>query len=64
MDMFNAVSSVLQTIGSDSTAGSNHVDGDTAFNYLTSFEFVFVLCMMREMLGISEALGNALQKKS
>jgi hypothetical protein len=60
MDMFNAVSSVLQTIGSDSIAGSNRADGDTAFNYLTSFEFVFVLCMMREMLGISEALGNAL----
>jgi hypothetical protein len=64
MDMFNSVNSVLQIVGSDATAGSNRADGDTAFNYLTSFEFVFVLCMMREILGISEELGKALQKKS
>jgi len=64
MDMFNVVSSVLQTIGSDATVGSNRADGDTAFNYLTSYEFAFVLCMMREILGISDALGKALQKKT
>ena len=64
MDMFNAVSSVLQTIADDATAGSNRDDGDTAFNYLISFEFAFDLCMMREILGTSEALGKALQKRS
>ncbi|XP_066357925.1 uncharacterized protein [Miscanthus floridulus] len=64
MNMFKAVSSVLQNLGADSTAGANRADGDTSFRYLTSFEFVFVLCMMREMLEITEQLGQALQKKS
>ena len=64
MNMFKAVSSVLQNLAADSTAGANHTDGDTSFRYLTSFEFVFVLCMMREMLEITEQLGQALQKKS
>ena len=64
MNMFKAVSSVLQNLASDSTTGANHADGDTSFKYLTSFEFMFVLCMMREMLEITEQLGQALQKKS
>ena len=64
MNMFKAVSSVLQNLAADSTAGANRADGDTSFKYLTSFEFVFVLCMMREMLEITEQLGQALQKKS
>lgn len=41
MDMFNAVNSVMQIITLDASAGSNHADGDTAFVYLKSFEFVF-----------------------
>ena len=57
MDLFNPVSSVLQNLASDSSAGANRADGDTAFNYLTSFEFVFVLLMMREIMEITEQLG-------
>ena len=64
MNMFKAISSVLQNLAADSTAGANRADGDTSFRYLTSFEFVFVLCMMREMLEITKQLGQALQKKS
>ncbi|XP_066334069.1 uncharacterized protein [Miscanthus floridulus] len=64
MNMFKAVSSVLQNLATDLTTGANRADGDTSFKYLTSFEFVFVLCMMREMLEITEQLGQALQKKS
>ena len=63
MDMFNPVSSVLQKLAADSSPGTYHADGDTSFNYLTSFEFVFILCMMREILEITEQLGQALQKK-
>ena len=48
MNMFKAVSSVLQNLAADSTTGTNRADGDTSFKYLTSFEFVFVLCMMRK----------------
>jgi len=63
MDMFNPVSSVLQKLAADSSPGTYRADGDTSFNYLTSFEFVFILCMMREILEITEQLGQALQKK-
>jgi hypothetical protein len=64
MDMFNSVSSVLQIIAADSSAGANRADGNTAFSYLTSFEFVFILLMMREIMEITEQLGQAVQKKT
>jgi hypothetical protein len=57
--MFTAVSRVLQNIASDGRA-----DGDTAFSYLSSFEFILVLCVMQEILEIAEDLSQALQKKS
>ncbi|XP_051222110.1 uncharacterized protein [Lolium perenne] len=49
---------------SDGSAGSIRADGDTAFIYLSSFEFILVLCLMQEILEITEDLGQALQKKS
>jgi hypothetical protein len=55
---------VLENLGDDSTAGANRADGDTAFTYLTSFEFVFIIYMMRAILETSEDLGKALQKKT
>jgi hypothetical protein len=64
MDMFNPVSTVLQNLAADSSTGANRFDGDTAFNYLITFEFVFILCMMGEILEITEQLGQALQRKS
>ncbi|KAL5660857.1 hypothetical protein ACJX0J_027982, partial [Zea mays] len=64
IDMFHVVSSVLQNLAADSSAGANRADGDTSFNYLISFDFVFVLCMMRDILDITEYLGQALQKKT
>jgi hypothetical protein len=63
MDMFKPVSSVLQKLAADSSSGTHRTDGDTSFKHLTSFEFVFILCMMREILEITELLGQALQKK-
>jgi hypothetical protein len=62
--MFNAISLVIQNIATDSSVGANQVDGDTSFSYLTSFEFVFILCMMRDILEITEYPGQTLQKKA
>ena len=64
MHMFNPVRVVLENLAADSSAGANRADGDTSFTYLTSFEFVFILCMMKEILETSEDLGKALQKKA
>jgi hypothetical protein len=64
MDMFNAVRSVLHNIGADASTGLIRADGDTSFNHLISFEFVFIMCLMREVLEIAHMLSHALQKKS
>lgn len=64
MNMFNAISSVLQNICAVASAGSIRAETNITFNHLISFEFVFVLCIMREILEIAEILGQVLQKKS
>ncbi|XP_074573478.1 uncharacterized protein LOC141829900 [Curcuma longa] len=58
------VSSVLQNIAADGSSGSIRADGDTAFGYLVSFEFVFILCLMKEVLGITDMICQALQMKT
>jgi hypothetical protein len=63
-EMFNVVSLVLQNIAADSSVSANRADRDTSFSYLTSFEFIFILCMMRDILEITEYLDQALQKKT
>jgi hypothetical protein len=64
MDMFNHVCVVHQNLARDSIAGTHHANGDIAYNYMITFEFVFIICMMREILEITEQLGQALQKKA
>ncbi|XP_047060073.1 uncharacterized protein LOC124666789 [Lolium rigidum] len=44
--------------------GSLRGDADTCFSYMSSYEFVFTLCLMKEIFDITELLGQALQKKS
>jgi hypothetical protein len=48
----------------NSLPGSIRADGDTAFGYLSSFEFIFILCIMRENLEITDDLNQALQRKT
>jgi hypothetical protein len=65
MKLFNAVNVVIQDMAADgSIAGTTRADADTSFSYLSSFEFVFVLCMMKEILEITEGPGQALQLRS
>lgn len=58
MDMFNVVNSVLQIIALDASVGSNRADGDTAFEYLHLLSLYFVLCIMGDIMGISESLAR------
>ncbi|KAM3372293.1 hypothetical protein ACQJBY_019277 [Aegilops geniculata] len=64
LKMFDAVVSVIQDIAADRSIGSIRADADTCFSYLSSFEFIFILCLMKEIFEITELLGQALQKKS
>ena len=60
LKMFDAVVSVIQDIAADRSIGSIRADADTCFSYLSSFEFIFILCLMKEIFEITELLGQAL----
>jgi hypothetical protein len=62
--MFAVVYSVIQDMAADGSLGSIRADADTSFSYLSSFEFIFILCLTKEMFEITEVLGQAVQKKS
>ncbi|XP_023771137.1 uncharacterized protein LOC111919776 [Lactuca sativa] len=63
--MFACTRVVLQGIIDDiSTTYSQRGDADAAYCYLKSFEFVFILHLIKEVMGKTEILSQALQKKS
>ncbi|GAV85622.1 hypothetical protein CFOL_v3_29058, partial [Cephalotus follicularis] len=64
VSLFDATCSVLESIIFDKTARSQCGDADAALNMLTSFEFIFNLHLMRDILGITDDLCQALQRKS
>jgi len=55
---------VLQKIIVDGSTYSQRSDVDAAFNMLSSFEFILILHMMKEIIGITNSLCPALQKQS
>ncbi|XP_023752846.2 uncharacterized protein LOC111901193 [Lactuca sativa] len=65
LNMFACTRVVLQGIIDDVSATySQRGDADAAYCYLKSFEFVFILHLIKEVIGKTEILSQALQKKS
>ncbi|XP_052620868.1 uncharacterized protein LOC111892149 [Lactuca sativa] len=65
LNMFDCTRVVLQGIIDDVSATySQRGDADAAYCYLKSFEFVFILHLMKEVMGKTDILSQALQKKS
>ena len=64
MKLYNASCLVLQKIIVDGSTYSQMDDVDAAFNMLSSFEFILILHMMKEIMGITNGLCQALQKQS
>ena len=62
--MFSATCEVLLNIIEDGTTSAQRGDADAAYEVLTSFEFVFILHLMRKILEISNMLCQALQLQS
>ncbi|KAL7154807.1 hypothetical protein ABFS83_03G028000 [Erythranthe nasuta] len=62
--MFNATGIVLQSIIVDGANFSQRGDADSAYTTMTSFQFVFILILMKEVMGITDVLCQALQQKS
>ncbi|XP_023735201.2 uncharacterized protein LOC111883070 [Lactuca sativa] len=65
LNMFACTRVVLQGIIDDVSATySQRGDADATYCYLKSFEFVFILHLIKEVMGKTEILSQALQKKS
>ncbi|KAH9657609.1 TTF-type domain-containing protein [Citrus sinensis] len=62
--MFSATCSVLLNIIDDGTNAFQRGDADAAYEAMTSFEFVFILHLMKEIMAITDILCQALQSKS
>ncbi|XP_071704499.1 uncharacterized protein [Rutidosis leptorrhynchoides] len=64
LNMFNATREVLKSIIEDGSYSSQRAEADTAYRYLISFEFVFILHLVKEIMGRTDILSQALQKKT
>ncbi|XP_076938766.1 uncharacterized protein LOC143607078 [Bidens hawaiensis] len=66
LNMFSVTHVVLEGIIEDlsHTTFAQRGDADTAYGYMKSFEFVFILHLMKEILGRIDTLSQALQKKT
>ncbi|XP_027916063.1 zinc finger MYM-type protein 1-like [Vigna unguiculata] len=64
INMYDATCLVLEKITVDGSTYSQHGDVDNAYKSLTSFEFILILYLMREIMGITDVLCQALQQQS
>ena len=62
--MFEATCSVLRNIVSDRATYAQRGDADVAYDGITSFEFVFILHLMIDIMKITYDLCQALQRQS
>ncbi|CAM8948867.1 unnamed protein product [Rhodiola kirilowii] len=62
--MFSATCEVLMTIKSDGNTHSQRGEASSVYETMTSFYFVFIMHLMREVLDITSCLCNALQLQS
>ena len=62
--MFDATCSVLKNIIVDEKTYLQYGDANSAYDVITSFEFVFIFHLMREIMEITDDLCQALQCKS
>jgi hypothetical protein len=62
--MYGATSLVLENIALDGSTYSQRDDAAFSFKLLMSFDFVFILYIMKNDMGITDVLCQALQQKS
>ena len=58
--MFDATCKVINTISEEGANYKKRGDAEGAYQVLTSFEFVLILHMMKEIMGITNILFQAL----
>jgi hypothetical protein len=62
--LFNATCSVLENIINEGSTYSQRGDANAAYQMITSFQFIFILHLMKEIMGIIDGLCQHLQQKS
>ena len=62
--MFSSTVEILQNIIDDAIDGEHRAEGESAYDGLTSFEFVFILHLEKETMEITDKLCQALQSQS
>ncbi|XP_028056768.1 uncharacterized protein LOC114260775 [Camellia sinensis] len=62
--MFSATRSVLSNVINDGATSTQRIDVDEVYDKITSFEFVFILHLMRDIMETTDDLCQALQRKS
>ncbi|KAB1994140.1 hypothetical protein ES319_D13G079600v1 [Gossypium barbadense] len=64
LKMYNATSTILENLKNITSNYSQRGDAHNEYNKLRSFEFIFILHMMKEVLGVTDNLCQALQRRS
>jgi glycine cleavage system regulatory protein len=62
--MYGATCSVLDNIAIDGSTYFQHGDAAFSFKLLMSFDFAFILHIIKNVMGIADVLCQALQQKS
>ena len=63
ISMYEATCTVLKIIAKDAKKLAQRADADSSYNYLKSFDFIFILHLMKEIMGTTELLCQSLQKQ-
>jgi hypothetical protein len=61
--IYSATCIVINTISKDGASYSQRGDVEATYLALTSFEFVFILLLMKQIIGIIDVLCRALQQQ-
>ncbi|XP_059436119.1 uncharacterized protein LOC132169046 [Corylus avellana] len=62
--MYGATCSVINKISNEGANYSQRGDAEAAYMILTSFEFILILHLMKEIMGLTNMLCQSLQQKS
>ncbi|XP_058784599.1 uncharacterized protein LOC131659425 [Vicia villosa] len=64
INMYEATCSVFKKIAKERGNYATRGDADSSYNYLKQFDFIFILHLMKEIMGTTNMLCQALQKQN
>jgi hypothetical protein len=64
MNMYEATCRVLTTLSEEGGNYNTRGSGDIGYNYLKAFDFILIMHFMKEIMGITDVLCQALQQQS